>query len=539
MQPASLTSADREQLRQRGITEAAVREQLETFKQGIPFTTLHRPCRVGDGIIALQPQDVDRLTAVYAAAAAAGRATKFIPASGAASRMFGFLLTALQQGEPLHEPDLAARAAQGNDTCQACLQFIQGLPRFAFYDELRQVMEANGLVPEQLRAQGQYKAFLDYLLTPQGLSYANLPKALLTFHRYADHCRTPLAEHLVEAMAYIQDARRQARLHFTLTPTHYDAVAAHFAAIRGRYEQTGVRFTVTFSTQEPATDTIAVDLDNQLFRDDDGRLVFRPAGHGALLRNLQALAGDLVFIKNIDNVVPDHLKAATYRYKNALGGMLVEVQEQIFAFAGKLAQQAAGDAELNDMLDFVRHTLSCVPPPGLMAANRQTKAAYLSKMFNRPLRVCGMVPNAGEPGGGPFWVQHADGSQSIQIVETSQVDMNDAEQRAVVQAATHFNPVDLVCGVRDAHGRPFDLARFSDPKTGFIAHKSHQGKALKALELPGLWNGAMTHWNTVFVETPLTTFNPVKSVLDLLRPQHQPAPEVPPPSPSPAGRGAG
>ena len=524
MQPASLTPADREQLRCRGVTEAAIRDQLATFQQGIPFTTLHRPCRVGDGIIALQPQDVDRLTAVYAQAAAAGRATKFVPASGAASRMFGFLLTYLQQGAALHESDLTARVAQGDDTCQACLQFIRGLKRFAFYPELRQVMEDGGLIPDRLMAQGQYKAFLDYLLTPQGLNYMNLPKALLTFHRYPDHCRTPFEEHLVEAMGYVQDDRAQARLHFTVTPAHYDAVVAHFAAVRTRYEQTGVRFTVTFSTQHHATDTIAVERDNQPFRDDDGRLVFRPAGHGALLTNLQALAADIVFMKNIDNVVPDHLKAETYRYKNALGGVLVDVQQQIFAFAGKLARQAASDSELDDMLAFARHTLSCVPPPGLMAANRQARAAYLRNIFNRPLRVCGMVPNAGEPGGGPFWVQHADGSQSIQIVETSQVDMRDEAQRAALKAATHFNPVDLVCGVRDAQGRPFDLARFTDPKAGLIAPKTHHGKAIKVLERPGLWNGAMAQWNTIFVETPLSTFNPVKNVLDLLRPHHQPAP---------------
>jgi hypothetical protein len=527
MQPTHLTPADREQLRCRGITEETVRQQVAIFKQGIPFINLNRPCTVGDGIIAIQPRDLDRLTAVYRAAAAAGRATKFVPASGAASRMFGFLLSCLQRGEPINESHLAAKAAQGDEICRACLQVMHHIHDFAFYDALWQIIEDNGLDPDQLLAQGEYKAFLDHLLSPQGLNYANLPKALLAFHRYPDYCRTPFEEHLVEAMAYVQDDHFQARLHFTLTPTHYDAVTAHFAAIRGRYERRGVRFDVTFSTQEPATDTIAVDLDNQLFRDDDGRLVFRPAGHGALLANLQKLAADLVFIKNIYNVVPDHLKAATYRYKQALGGILVEIQEQIFAFSGKLTRQAPSDAELDEMLAFARHTLSCVPPASLMAAGRQSKAAYLSSIFNRPLRVCGMVPNAGEPGGGPFWVQHADGSQSIQIVETSQVDMNAAEQRAAVTAATHFNPVDLVCGVRDAQGRPFDLSRFTDPKAAFISQKSHQGKALKALELPGLWNGAMAHWNTVFVETPLSTFNPVKNVLDLLRPQHQPAPPTP------------
>lgn len=528
MQPTSLTPADRKQLRRRGITEEAVHEQIETFKQGIPFTTLNRPCTAGDGIIVLQPDDLERLTGVYAVAAATGRATKFVPASGAASRMFGFLSACLQRGEPITESNLTARAAQGDEVCRACLQFIHSMQHFAFYDKLRRVMADNGVVPKQQMTRGTYKAFLDYLLTPQGLSYTDLPKALLAFHRYPDYDRTPFEEHLVEATAYVQDDHARAHLHFTITPTHYDAVMAHYEAVRGRYEQMGVRFEVTFSTQEPATDTIAVDLDNQLFRDRDGRLVFRPAGHGALLGNLQALGGDLVFIKNIDNVVPDHLKAETVLYKKALGGLLVEVQKQIFAFSGKLERQTPSDAELNEMLAFARQTLSCVPPPGLKTAGKQAKADYLGNIFNRPLRACGMVPNAGEPGGGPFWVQHADGSQSIQIVETSQIDMRDAGQCAALEAATHFNPVDLVCAVRNAQGHPFDLAQFTDPKTGFISQKSHQGKALKALELPGLWNGAMAHWNTVFVETPISTFNPVKSVLDLLRPQHQPAPVVPP-----------
>ncbi|MCZ6871924.1 MAG: DUF4301 family protein [bacterium] len=522
MPPINLTPTDRQQLHGRGITEETILDQLSTFKQGIPYTTLHRPCTVGDGIITLPPNDLDRLTRVYAEAAASGRAAKFVPASGAASRMFRPLLIGLEGGERLDEPYLTAKAAQHDNTCRELLLFIHGLPHFAFYGELQEVMRDNSIDPQQLLAQGPYNALLDYLLTSQGLNYANLPKALLTFHRYSDHCRTPLEEHLVEAAAYIQDDHAQTRLHFTLTPAHYVAVVAHLEAIRQRYERAGVRFAVTFSSQQPATDTIAVNLDNQPFRDRHGHLVFRPAGHGALLHNLQALAGDIVFIKNIDNVVPDHLKAATYLYKRALGGVLVDVQKEIFTFMSRLQRQDIEDSELNEMLAFANDRLSHIPPPGLVAGSRQTKAAYLNAIFNRPLRVCGMVQNAAEPGGGPFWVQHSDGSQAVQIVESSQVDLDDAGQRTIMTAATHFNPVDLVCGVRDFQGRPFDLAQFTDPKTGFISRKSYEGEEIKGLELPGLWNGAMAQWNTVFVETPLSTFNPVKNVLDLLRPQHQP-----------------
>ncbi len=526
MPPINLTPTDREQLHSRGITEQTILDQISTFKQGIPCTTLHRPCTVGDGIITLQPYDLERLTHVYTEAAASGRAAKFVPASGAASRMFRFLLVGLERGERLDEPYLTSKAAHHDNACREMLQFIHSLPHFAFYGELQKVMRDNGLDPEQLLAQGPYNAFLDYLLTSKGLNYANLPKALLTFHRYSDHCRTPLEEHLAEAAAYIQDDHAQTRLHFTVTPAHYDAVVAHFEAARQRYERAGVRFAVMFSSQEPATDTIAVNLDNQPFRDRHGHLVFRPAGHGALLRNLQLLAGDIVFIKNIDNVVPDHLKAETYLYKRALGGVLVEIQQDIFTLMSRLQRQDIEDSELNEMLAFAKDTLSHIPPPDLSARNRQTKAAYLSAIFNRPLRVCGMVQNAGEPGGGPFWVQHSDGSQSVQIVESSQVDLDDAGQRTIMTAATHFSPVDLVCGVRDFQGSAFDLAQFTDPKTGFISHKSYEGKEIKGLELPGLWNGAMAQWNTVFVETPLSTFNPVKNVLDLLRTHHQPDPET-------------
>jgi hypothetical protein len=512
---------DREQLHARGITEETALAQIALFQHGIPYTTLHRPCTVGDGITVLPPQALEHLAAVHAEAALAGRTMKFVPASGAASRMFKLLLSFLHRGQPVTTQEVRTTAAHGDPECREFLRWLAGLQQFAFYNDLHTIMAQYGLDLSTLLTQGQVHDILEYLLTSKGLDYANLPKGLLQFHRYPDHCRTPLEEHLVEAAAYSRDQQGLARLHFTVTPEHQAAFCAHLAAVRPRYETQGVRFEVTFSTQHPSTDTIAVDPQNQPFRDPQGHLLFRPAGHGALLENLHALQGDIVYIKNIDNVVPDHLKTETYLYKRALGGYLVEVQNQVFTYLRQLSAQQVSNKLVAQIFAFARETLSIVPPPALEKHTRTHKIAYLKTILHRPIRVCGMVQNAGEPGGGPFWVQHADGSQSLQIVETSQVDMHNAQQKDLVAHATHFNPVDLVCGVRDYEGKPFNLLAFTDPQTGFISMKSHEGRELKALELPGLWNGAMAHWNTLFVEVPLSTFNPVKTVLDLLRPQHQ------------------
>jgi hypothetical protein len=504
------SAADEQQLHARGLTLDSALAQVAMFERGIPYTVLHRPCTVGDGLTVLPPDELKRLAAIHTHAAEHGRAMKFVPASGAASRMFKSLLAHLAT-------EVHASAAEHQDF----LTWVQHLPHFAFYEALKAVMAKHGRNLEALVAQERYQDVLAYLLTPKGLNYAELPKALLHFHRYTDHCRTPLEEHLVEAAAYTRDRDGVARLHCTVTPSHMRAMHNHLEAIRPRYEHSGVRFEVTFSTQAAATDTIAVDLENRPFRDQAGRLLFRPAGHGALLANLHALGGDIVFVKNIDNVVPDHLKADTYLYKRALAGYLIEIQHHIFTYLYKLSADGVDHGLVSDVFRFVRDTLSVSPPPGTEQLPHDAQKRYVISILNRPLRVCGMVKNAGEPGGGPFWVQQPDGSLSLQIVETSQVNMQDSGQRDIVAAATHFNPVDLVCGLRDFQGNPFDLPRFSDPNTGFISTKSHDGKPLKALELPGLWNGAMAYWNTVFVEVPLSTFNPVKTVLDLLRPQHQ------------------
>ena len=505
------SKTDMQQITSRGQTPANILSQIGVFQRGIPYTHLHRPCTVDDGIVVLQPSAMEALGEGYHQAVAAGRVTKFVPASGAATRMFHTLLSYCEH------PETGDSATE-----KEVLHFLNNLRQFAFYDDLQNVVHRHASKIETLLTAGRYTDLLSYLLTSQGLNYANLPKILLKFHRYGDHCRTPFEEHIVEAAAYARDSHHVARLHMTVTPAHAEAVQAHIEASRKRYERAGLSYDISLSVQSPTTDTIAVDLDNQPFRDEQGHLLFRPGGHGALLANLQALAGDIVFIKNIDNIVPDHLRETTYRYKRALGGYLVAMQQQIFAY---LEHLAAGQVEaelLEEIMAFARQQLAIVLPPGLQHAPRHAQIDFLHDRLNRPIRVCGMVRNEGEPGGGPFWVEHADGSLSRQIVETSQVETTSPEQRAILAAATHFNPVDLVCGVRDYRGQPFDLQRFADPDTGFISHKTHAGRPLKALELPGLWNGAMAFWNTIFIEVPLSTFSPVKTVLDLLRPEHQP-----------------
>ncbi len=515
---------DQRQIAALGTTEKAIYDQIETFRRGFPFVQLDRPCTPGDGVTILSPQDAESLASHYADAVAAGRVQKFVPASGAASRMFKSLLTMYERADYIHFSKLKTAPQDQDD--QDFLQFAEGIKNFAFYDALSEQLSRQHLDLDTALAQGPYITILDSLLMPSGLNYAALPKALLQFHRYGDHCRTPLQEHLVEASTLVQDRCGIARLHFTGSPDHCEPMMAHFEQARQPYEQTGVRFDVSWSTQKPSTDTIAVDLDNQPFRDREGQLLFRPAGHGALLENLNDLQGDILLIKNIDNIVPDHLKAPTYTYTRMLGGYLVALQQQSFAYLEQLASGDVSSAGLEDMRDFAENKFSLSFPATFEQQSHQEQADFLFKALHRPLRVCGVVPNTGEPGGGLFWVRHAGGTTSLQIVETSQVDTNEKTQRDILQASTHFNPVNLVCGVRDFRGQPFDLMRFTDPETGFISQKSHEGKTLKALELPGLWNGAMAKWNTVFVEVPITTFNPVKTVLDLLRQEHQPAPSA-------------
>lgn len=507
------SDADRAQLAELGIAPEEVERQVALFARPPAPMRLERPCTLGDGVRTLSAAQRDAARRAHAAAAAAGRVGKFTPASGAASRMFQSLLAARGAGLRTRAA-LTTQAAAGDGAAGEVLTFIDNLPRFAFADALAAAVACGGRSIEGLLAAGDVGAVLDALLTPAGLDYAAAPKGLLLFHRYPEGGRTAFEEHLVETAAVARAAGGAAGLHLTVSPEHRAGFGDLLERVRAAYErQYDVRYEVGFSTQARATDTVAVDADNRPFRTGDGRLLFRPGGHGALIANLAALGGDLVFIKNIDNVQPDAQRAPGLEWMQLLLGHAAVLRATLADHLRTLA--GGGAAALAAAREVARDALGLALPAA-------AGAAALRSALERPLRVCGVVRNAGEPGGGPFWVRGVDGGVSAQIVESAQVDAGDAGQRAVFAAATHFNPVFLACAVRDAGGRPFDLQRFVDPAAVFITRKSKDGRELKALERPGLWNGAMAHWLTVFVEVPEATFTPVKTINDLLRPAHQP-----------------
>jgi hypothetical protein len=518
MGTVSFDDRDLKQIEEMGLTPEKVLSQIESFRKGFPYARLNRPCTVGDGIHVLSKTDLNRYADIYSEAALLGRAMKFVPASGAASRMFKALLAVNSLYERITDKEISREKDSDHRAVQ---ELVRSLRTFAFHEDLRSAMAQSNLDLEALLEKGDYKPILDSLLTAKGLDLANVPKGLIKFHSYPGHTRTAFEEHLVEGAAYTQDRNGRVRIHFTVSPEHETSVRRHIESTRALYEKGGVFFSVEFSSQKPSTDTIAVDMDNHPFRDRDGALVFRPGGHGSLLENLCDLSGDVLFIKNIDNVLPDRIKAETVTYKKALGGLLIELQKKIFAYVEKLVNGEVGRTLLTEMIGFMKDRLFIMIPDRVERHSREEQIRFLLSRLNRPLRVCGMVRNEGEPGGGPFWVERPDGTCSLQIVESSQVDMGSSQQKKLLESSTHFNPVDLVCAVRDYRGEPFDLRRFVDPDTGFISIKSKDGKDLKALEHPGLWNGAMAGWTTVFVEVPLATFSPVKTLLDLLRKEHQ------------------
>ena len=490
------------QINERGSDISVVEDQVKYFVDGFPFLQLSKAATIGDGIISLSSEEINEVVAEFDKSASEGEIAllKFVPASGAATRMFKSLFGFLQDDKKDKSVD----------------EFFTRLPEFAFYDDLKASLAADGHDISSV----DEKTIVSYYLTNKGLGYGELPKGLLKFHNYADRSRTPLEEHLVEGAKYA-NAGGNVQIHFTVSPEHRDKFEKLVVEVLPTYQsQFGVKYFVSFSEQQKSTDTIAVNLDNTPFREGDGSLLFRPAGHGALLDNLGQLDADIIFIKNIDNVVPDRIKEDTITYKKALAGVILKFQKRIFDYLNKLS--GSSDVALLEELDaFFRNELSVVPPTAFASWDDAEKSAYFLKKLDRPLRACGMVKNQGEPGGGPFWAENADGSSSLQVVESAQVDVDDAEQNKLFKDSTHFNPVDLVCAVKNRNGELYDLKKFRDPLTGFITGKSKDGKELKAQELPGLWNGAMADWNTVFVEVPLITFNPVKTVNDLLREQHQ------------------
>lgn len=482
------TTEDLKQIEQHGLTREAVEVQLENFRKGFPYLKIVRSAVVGDGIVAVEEREAERLRAEYRAAQSRLRIEKFVPASGAATRMFKDLFAFVESG-------------QMNPTVE---KLAQNIDRFAFAEALSEKVSLDAPLKDVVKT-----------IVGEGLEYGSKPKGLLLFHNYPTGARTPFEEHLAEGAMYAS-SDGEVNIHFTVSPEHVEGFSSLFESVRERYERRyEVKYNISMSVQKSSTDTIAVNEDCTPFREADGKLLFRPAGHGALIENLNDIDADVIFIKTIDNVAPDHLKADTIKYKEVLAGLLVTTQERVFDL---LAQMEAGSADLAEVERFVEKELCVVLPASVKGADESVRREALMRILDRPLRVCGMVRNEGEPGGGPFWAESADGTVALQIAESSQIA---PEQKSLMADATHFNPVDLVCATRNRKGERYDFREYVDAATGFISSKSKSGRTLLAQELPGLWNGAMSNWNTLFVEVPISTFSPVKVVTDLLRPEHQ------------------
>ncbi len=497
------TSKELQQIERYGISREKAHQHLQTFEQGICFTELVAPATLENGIRKLSKEELKFYAEKYERENR--EIVKFVPASGAATRMF----KDLQGFQSLEDLNV-------NTSEYANIQtFFEYLPEFAFYEEL--LFETKKHCPNfnYFSEDEKKNELLKTLLNEDKLNFSDLPKGLVPFHKYPQETRTAFEEHLVEAALYGAKNGR-AKLHFTIGKEHLEKFETEFSRIKNRVENaTGIQFDLTFSFQQKNTDTLAVDMENRPFRDGAGTLCFRPAGHGALLGNLNQMNADIVFIKNIDNVSTEKNLSTIVDYKKALAGILLEIQEKAFGFLEKLHQRENSETFENhreQTVTFLKEVLNVQREP--------ESFGEIINLLNRPIRICGMVKNAGEPGGGPFWIKDGYGNTSLQIVEMAQIDSKNHRQSGILEKATHFNPVDLVCGVKNFKGEKFNLSEFSNPQRGFITQKSANGADLKALELPGLWNGAMEYWNSIFVEVPVETFNPVKTVLDLLQLEH-------------------
>ncbi len=506
-----LTEKDLSYLAQKGISEDKLNAQIERFKTGFPYLRLDASAKVGEGILRLSDAQQDAAVARWNKYLAdGGDVCKFVPASGAASRMFKALFSFVNGNDEVPAP--------GSDVDK----LIANITKAPFYKELDETTrKLHGKGVDALIADGRYKDVIGAIILPEGMNYGNLPKAVLTFHRYADGTtRTPMEEQLMEG-AQTAATDGKVKLHFTVSAAHQKLFADKLATAIPAFEKaTGLSYDVTTSEQKPSTDTVAATLDNEPFRDAKGDIVFRPGGHGALIENLNDMDSTVVFIKNIDNVVPDSQREATIRSKKVLAGELILAHDKVDAYLKLLRGASYTDADLKEIAEFLKNTFF-IKAEEFETLKGAELADFLAKKLNRPMRACGMVRNEGEPGGGPFIAYNSDGTASPQILESTQIDTSVAEYADIMKQATHFNPVDLVCYIKDVDGNKFNLPDYVDPDTGFISSKSLDGRELRALELPGLWNGAMSDWLTLFVEVPVESFNPVKTVNDLLRPAHQ------------------
>lgn len=510
------SSLDFVQIYEHGIPLENIQNQLDIFKNGISKTVLVEPAKVSKGILKLSEIGLQQKAAFFEANKSTLKLKKFVPASGAASRMFKFLNTFLNEFDVENE-SINAYINRKKDSELSI--FIVGLEKFPFYEAVDKKLRE--VFPDFDNLERDYKNynFIKLMLSSDYFDFANKPKGVLPFHKYKTHIATPIEEHLYEC-AYYSSSNGSSHLHFTVSEMHQGQFESIVNAVKNRIEkESGTTINISYSYQNKCTDTIAVDSTNNPFRDKNGKLVFRPGGHGALIENLNNLDADVIFIKNIDNVIQNHIESIAL-YKKALAGILIELQQRIFKYLNEIDKAKEGD--LAGIIDFAKNNLNIEILEDFQKYTLENKINYIKNILDRPIRVCGMVKNEGDTGGGPFWVRDPKGTVSLQIVETSQIDLANVDQAQVLANATHFNPVDLVCGIRNYKNEKFDLTQFIDFNSGFIVEKNKEGQHLKGYELPGLWNGAMSKWITVFVEAPLMTFNPVKTVNDLLKTAHHP-----------------
>lgn len=500
------------------ISLNSIEQQLKLFADGVKIPKIIKPCTLGDGINSVRDDETSELLILHGEAARKGRIMKFVPASGAASRMFQKLQSVLYRFKNFRLSEIESEISKDKE-CKSVYEFLTNLKKFAFYDDLKTVLNVDDSGADKLIDESPAE-ILKAVLVDKGLNYSFKPKGAIKFHKYRIENRTAFEEQIYESLSYLVDFNNKVRIHFTISVEHKDLFEeiAERIKLDMKYQY---NLDLTFSYQKKSTDTIAVNGNNEILFDENKKLMLRPAGHGALLENLNDLNADIVIIKNIDNLSTDKLFADTVLYKKLLTGYLVKSQNQIFDLLNLLDKKDFSNKSFDEMIEFAEGKLFITKSADFENWTEEQKHKFLFDKLNRPIRVCGMVKNTGEPGGGPFWVRADDGSLLLQIVEQAQVNMSDENQKNIFKQSTHFNSVDLVCGLKDYKGNNFDLLNFADYQSGIITKKSKDGIELKALELPGLWNGSMADWITIFIEVPISTFNPVKEVNDLLRREHQ------------------